>query len=118
MVPYLSMLILIPATLLAVMQGLDPESGRSLWLSLVLMGGVFGIVQLLQDTVLVPRIMGKVTGLSPAIILLSISVWGKLLGFLGIIIALPMTCLVLAYYQRYLKQVEEQMEAEKQVAEA
>jgi predicted PurR-regulated permease PerM len=48
----------------------------------------------------VPRILGKAMGLSPAVMLLSLSVWGKLLGMLGLLIALPMTCLVLAYYRR------------------
>jgi len=28
--------------------------------------------------------------------------WGKLLGFFGLLIALPMTCLLLAYYRRFL----------------
>ena len=63
---------------------------------------VFGLVQAIQETVLVPRIQGKAMGLSPAIILLSLSVWGKLLGFLGLILALPLTCLGLTYYHRYL----------------
>jgi predicted PurR-regulated permease PerM len=53
--------------------------------------------------VLVPKIMGKVMGLSPAMILLSLSIWGKLLGFLGLIIALPVTCLLLAYYKRIIQ---------------
>ena len=42
------------------------------------------------------------TGLSPAVILLSLSVWGKLLGVLGLLIAIPATCLLLAYYRRML----------------
>ena len=46
--------------------------------------------------------MGKVTGLSPAMILLSLSIWGKLLGFFGLVIAIPVTCLILAYYRRLL----------------
>lgn len=46
--------------------------------------------------------MGKAMGLNPAIILLSLSVWGSLLGFIGLIIALPLTTLVLAYYNRYI----------------
>ena len=46
--------------------------------------------------------MGKVTGLNSAIILLSLSIWGSLLGFLGMIIALPMTTLLLTYYQKYI----------------
>ena len=52
---------------------------------------------------LVPKIMGKITGLNPAIILLSLSVWGSLMGMLGMIIALPCTTLLLSYYQRYIK---------------
>ena len=61
---------------------------------------VFGVVQLIQETVLVSRFQGEAMGLSPAIILLSISIWGKLLGFLGLILALPLTCLGLTYYRR------------------
>ncbi len=100
MVPYLQMIGLIPAFFMAVMQAV--ETGTSLWMILGLVGLVFFVVQLIQDAFLVPRIMGKVTGLSPAIILLSLSIWGKLLGVLGLLIALPMTCLIWAYYQRYL----------------
>ena len=41
-------------------------------------------------------------GLNPAIILLSLSVWGTLLGLIGMIIALPLTTLLLAYYQEFI----------------
>ncbi|NOY52434.1 MAG: AI-2E family transporter [Deltaproteobacteria bacterium] len=100
MIPYLQLIGLIPAFLLAVIHAL--ETGGSLPVTLALTGLVFVGVQLIQDTILVPRLMGKVTGLSPAMILLSLSIWGKLLGIFGLIIALPMTCLLLAYYQRFL----------------
>ncbi len=56
------------------------------------------VVQIIQDVILVPKIMGKVTGLNPAMIMLSLSIWGKLLGLLGMIIALPVTYLLLVYY--------------------
>jgi len=46
--------------------------------------------------------MGKITGLNPAIILLSLSVWGTLMGFVGLIIALPLTTLLISYYQRFI----------------
>jgi predicted PurR-regulated permease PerM len=64
---------------------------------------VFAVAQTLQDMVLVPKLQGKAMGLSPWLILLSLSVWGKLLGFLGLLLALPMTMLCLAYYRRYLR---------------
>jgi len=99
-VPYLQLVGLIPAVLLAAIHAL--ETGQSFWIVLGLTGLVFAVVQVAQDAVLVPRILGKAMGLSPAVILLSLSVWGKLLGILGLLIALPMTCLVLAYYRRLI----------------
>jgi predicted PurR-regulated permease PerM len=60
------------------------------------------VVQIIQDVILVPKIMGKVTGLNPAMMMLSLSIWGKLLGLLGMIIALPVTCLLLVYYRRLI----------------
>jgi predicted PurR-regulated permease PerM len=99
-VPYLQIIGLIPAFFLAVVHGL--ETGGSIWVPLALVGLVFVVVQAIQDGILVPKIMGRVTGLNPAIILLSLSVWGKLLGIFGLLIALPMTCLLLAYYRRFL----------------
>ena len=100
MVPYLQLIGFIPAFLLAVFHAL--ESDMNLWLVLGLTGLVFAVVQIIQDTILTPKIMGKVTGLSPAMIMLSLSIWGKLLGLLGLIIALPMTYLLLVYYRRFL----------------
>jgi predicted PurR-regulated permease PerM len=47
--------------------------------------------------------MGKITGLNPAIILLSLSVWGALMGIVGMIIALPCTTIILSYYKRFIK---------------
>jgi predicted PurR-regulated permease PerM len=46
--------------------------------------------------------MGHVTGLHSAIILLSLSIWGSLLGILGMIIALPLTTLSIDYYQKFI----------------
>ena len=100
MVPYLPILGIIPCLILAGLKAL--EQGDSFLGGLGIVMLVFGVVQVIQETVLVPRIQGKAMGLSPAIILLSLSIWGKLLGFLGLILALPLTCLGLTYYRRYL----------------
>lgn len=100
LVPYLQLIGVIPAVLLAAIHAL--ESGQSFWVVMGMTGLVFLVAQIIQDAVLVPRIMGKALGLSPAVMLLSLSIWGKLLGMLGLLIALPMTCLVLAYYRRLI----------------
>ncbi len=101
MVPYLQIIGLIPAGLLAIMHAV--QSGINVWMVLGLTGLVFVVVQLIQDGFLVPKIMGKVTGLNPAMIMLSLSIWGKLLGLLGMIIALPVTYLLLVYYRRLIQ---------------
>jgi predicted PurR-regulated permease PerM len=100
MVPYLQLVALVPAFLLALAAAL--KTGTSFWMMLGLTGLVFVVVQIIQDAILVPKIMGKVTGLNPAMILLSLSIWGKLLGLFGLIIALPATFLLLVYYRRFL----------------
>jgi len=104
MVPYLQIVGTIPCLLLAGLKALEQGDNFLGALGLVLL--VFGVVQLIQETVLVSRFQGEAMGLSPAIILLSISVWGKLLGFLGLILALPLTCLGPTYYRRYLWKLE------------
>lgn len=101
MVPYLQIIGFIPTILLALLKTAD--TGESFWWTLGLALVVFAVVQAIQDMILVPKIMGKITGLNPAIILLSLSIWGSLMGMLGMIIALPGTTLLLSYYQRYIR---------------
>ncbi|MBQ7280201.1 MAG: AI-2E family transporter [Bacteroidales bacterium] len=105
MVPYLQTVGFIPTILLAIVK--SAETGQDFWIVMLLALAVFGIVQTIQDTFLVPKIMGNVTGLNSAVILLSLSVWGALLGVLGMVIALPLTTLLLNYYQRYILQKKE-----------
>ena len=100
MVPYLQLVGFIPTILLAVVKAAD--TGESFWMIMLSALIVFAVVQTIQDTILTPKIMGHVTGLNPAIILLSLSIWGSLLGILGMVIALPMTTLLVTYYQRYV----------------
>lgn len=102
MVPYLQLISLpITAVLCVVAYVAD---GVDFWVIFWEAMAVYVVVQTIQDLVLTPKIMGKAMGLNPAIILLSLSVWGSLLGFLGLIIALPLTTLLLSYYDLYVVQ--------------
>ncbi len=100
MVPYLQLVGLIPTVILAIVKAAD--TGQNFWVIMLLALLVFAVVQVIQDTILTPKIMGHVTGLNSAIILLSLSIWGSLLGILGMIIALPMTTLLINYYQKFI----------------
>ena len=100
MVPYLQLIALIPTVLLALLKAAD--TGQNFWWVLFLALMVFAVVQIIQDAVITPKVMGKAMGLNPAIILLSLSIWGSLMGIVGMIIALPLTSLLIAYYRRYV----------------
>ena len=106
LVPYLHTFALIPTALLALLKAAD--TGQNFWIILISAVAVFAIVQVIIDMVVTPKIMGKAMGLNPAILLLSLSVWGALLGFIGLIIALPLTTLLIAYYQRYVTREQEE----------
>lgn len=100
MVPYLKTVAIIPALFLAFLQ--SAETGQSFLYIMLWLFIVFIIIQTIEDLFLVPKIMGKVTGLNPAVILLSLSIWGSLMGVVGLIIALPMTTLIISYYKRFV----------------
>lgn len=107
-IPYVQVVGFIPAMLLALLKCAD--TGENFWW---LMGGVllvYVVVQVIQDAVVTPKVMGKMMGLRPAVILLSLSVWGYLLGIIGLIIALPMTTLIIDYYKQYV--VKEDLDSE------
>lgn len=108
MVPYLHTFAIIPTAFLALLKAAD--TGQNFWLifGLALLG--FIIVQVITDMFTTPKIMGSAMGLNPAVLLLSLSVWGALLGFIGLIIALPLTTLIIAYYKRYITKEEEEQE--------
>lgn len=100
LVPYLQLISIIPTTLLCLVYAVG--GGGDFWSIFWQCIVVYAVVQAIQDLFLTPKIMGKAMGLNPAIILLSLSIWGTLLGFIGLIIALPLTTLLLAYYDEYM----------------
>lgn len=100
MIPYMQGLGLIPAALMGILRA--AETGQNLWMVWLSILIVFLVAQAIQDYILVPKIMKEVTGLRPAIVLLSLSIWGSLMGIIGMIIALPLTVVLLAYYKRFV----------------
>lgn len=98
MIPYFQYVTLIPIAAICFIDSLGGQVG--FWTQLGECGLVYFVSQCICDYILTPKIMGKSLGLNPAIILLSLSIWGTLLGIIGMIIALPLTTLCLAYYKK------------------
>jgi len=101
MVPYMQIASIPIAAFLGLIYSL--ETGIAFWQVVLIVAAIYGGIQVLQDMVITPRIMGGALGLSPVLILLSLSVWGKLLGFLGFVLAIPFTCIAIATYKSYLE---------------
>lgn len=114
LIPYLQLVGFIPTIILALVKATD--TGQSFWIIMLCALAVFAVVQTIQDIYLTPRIMGHVMGLNPAIILLSLSVWGSLLGIIGLIIALPLTTLLISYYRRFVLNETDEADADEQKA--
>lgn len=110
MIPYLQVVTFPPAILLCWLRA--SQSDDSFWVMLGLVALIYIIVQCIMDLFLVPKIMGKAMGLNPAIILLSLSVWGSLFGIVGMIIAIPLTTLLLSYYKEFITSAERLLAAE------
>ncbi len=106
MVPYLQLISFVPATLICLFCSV--EGDISFWTLFWEMMAVYIIVQAIQDLILTPRIIGKAMSMNPAIIFFSLSVWGTLLGMIGLIIAIPLTTLLLSYYDQYLMRSEKE----------
>lgn len=104
MIPYMHNLSIIPGVLLAILKSYQIH--QPIFTSILFVLIVFAVIQIIMDFVLVPVIMKNATGLNPAIILLSLSLWGKLLGILGLIIALPLTYLFMGYYQDLINETK------------
>lgn len=88
-VPYLGAFVGITAALIAALvQGMDP-----MHLGLVL--AVFMIGQTLESFFLTPWLVGDSIGLHPVAVIFSIMAGGQLFGFLGVLLALPVTAVVM-----------------------
>ena len=110
MIPYLQLTTIPLALLLAVVYAL--EKGMPFWEVAIIVLVIYLVVQLIQDMILVPKIVGSSMNLPPVGILLSLSIWGKLLGFLGLIVAIPFTCLCLVYIEKIQKKADAIVESD------
>lgn len=104
MIPYFQYVTIIPVAIVCFIYSLSgqcefvPELGKCLL--------VYLFSQSVCDYIITPHVMGREMGLNPAVILLSLSVWGSLLGIIGMIIALPITALLMSYYVKYISEPE------------
>lgn len=100
MIPYFQYITLIPVAVICFIYSLGGEA--SFLPMLGKCGLVYLVSQCICDYIITPHVMGREMGLNAAVILLALSVWGSLLGIIGMIIALPVTSMIMTYYTRYI----------------
>jgi predicted PurR-regulated permease PerM len=66
----------------------------------IMLAVVFGIGQLLEGFVLTPRLIGERIGLHPLAVIFALLAFGQLLGFVGVLIALPASAVLLVALRR------------------
>ena len=101
MVPYLQIASMPVAFFLGIIYSFD--TGIPFWEVILMIAAIYLVIQIIEDMLIIPRIVGTEMNLPPVLILLSISVWGKLLGFIGPVCAIPITSIVIAVVQEYVE---------------
>ena len=101
-IPYLGFgLGLVLAVLSGVLQAAG--EGGALWWPLLGVGVVYGLGQLIESMVLTPRLVGEQIGLHPGAVILMLMLFGQWLGFVGVLMALPVSALLMVLMRRGLR---------------
>jgi predicted PurR-regulated permease PerM len=92
-IPYIGFGLGLVLALLAALLQYDTLQG------LILVSAVYGVGQVLESFVLTPRLVGERIGLHPLIVIFALMAFGQLLGFVGVLLALPMSAILSVAYK-------------------
>ena len=98
-IPYIQYIMLVPVAMACLPLSIEGSHGFLFYYGIA--AGVFVLASLIEELVLNPLIMEKNMGMNPAIMVLALSVWGYALGIPGLLLAIPLTSLILIYVKRY-----------------
>ena len=94
LIPYLGIAVgFVPAVLLTYL------SGNPLW-QIIFAAVTFVIGQMLEGMVITPKVVGESIGLHPVVVLVGLMIGGTYFGFIGMILALPVTAIVMVLLRR------------------
>lgn len=73
------------------------------WLGVVLAISVYGITETIEGYVLLPRLVGRELGMSDFLVILAVMGGGALMGFFGLLIAIPVVAIGMVLYDEFLR---------------
>ena len=86
--------------LLALVAGLLQFAATGGSYPLLAVAVVYGVGQVLESFILTPRLVGERIGLHPLVVIFALLAFGQLLGFVGVLIALPASAVLLVALRR------------------
>lgn len=105
-IPYIgSILCLIPACIIAWLHARDGGApfGMAPWACVASVVAIFVVVQQINSLFTAPKIVGDAVGLHPLTVIFSILFWSLVLGgFVGALLAVPLTAAIKVLFRRYL----------------
>lgn len=94
-IPYLGPVLgALPAILIAINHS---------WIAVIAVIILYTLVQQLENNIFAPIIMGKKVGLNPIVVIIAIIIGGQFFGFLGIVLAIPITATISIFVEEYAK---------------
>ena len=81
----------------ALLAALSVDPGKAIWVLVAT-----GVIQMMENIWLVPRVMKNSMGVNPIIILLSLVAFGSVFGFPGALLALPLAAIIQLIFDRIL----------------
>ncbi|MFQ3184643.1 MAG: putative PurR-regulated permease PerM [Alteromonas macleodii] len=64
------------------------------WLRISIVAGIFGFGQFFEGNILTPKLVGNSVGLHPVWLIFALSIFGNLLGFVGMLVAVPVAAVI------------------------
>lgn len=97
-VPYVGFALGLTLALLAGI--LQFAGGPGFQYALLVVGGVYGLGQVLESFVLTPRLVGERIGLHPLAVIFALMAFAQLFGFVGVVLALPASAVLVVALRR------------------
>lgn len=123
-IPYIgNLMCLIPSLAISIYHFRDAANQiwgiSQIWMYPLIVIGIFTVTQQLNSLVTAPKIVGDSVGLHPLTVIFSVLFWSLLIGgFLGSLLAVPLTASIKVLFRRYIWEMRFQHEDEPPDSEA
>jgi len=99
-IPYLQYFTIIPLSLSCLVLTMETQNSFFIYFGIVV--GIFVLMSIVEEMWLTPNIMESNIGMNPVVMILAVSVWTYVFGLFGVLIAIPLTSLIITYIKRFV----------------